>query len=199
MQDTDNNTWLKRAFRQYKGAFLLMLLTVCLPAKAQTPVANRVNAAASTLSRSCQIAAKYTDNQRHCLYYVSNNRLYRYDVMTGKKREVKFSPDGYSRITNTYITENGTYLFVCADKDASSKGSPEDIQELWRINTFSNKSKKIAEGFEIEKGEDRFIIKTLVKRLETLSPSGKPQWKAQDRYYRLDGQSMAAGEEYTVK
>lgn len=199
MQGKDNNTYCKRILRLCGGAFLAALLWLGVSAKAQTPVANRVNAAAASLSKSCQIAAKYTDNQRHCLYYISNSRLYRYDVMTGKKREVKFSTDAYSRITSTCITENGAYLFVCTDKGAGAKGSPEDVKELWRINSFSNKSKKIAEGFDIEKGEDRFTVKTIVKRLDALSPEGKTQWKAQDRHYRLDGQSMAAGEEYTVK
>lgn len=189
----------KQIFQHSREILLAVLLMFAMSVGAQTPVANRVKAAVASLPKSCQVVAKYTDNQRHCLYYIANSRLYRYDVMTNKKREVKFSTEAYLRIAKTFLTENGTYLFICADKKNVGKPSPENVQELWRINSFSNKSKKIAEGFDIEKEAERFTVKTIVKRVDVLSHDGKTQWKAQDRYFHLDGQSMTASEEYTVK
>lgn len=167
------------------------------PVKAQTVVANRVKAAASSLPNDCRIVAKYTDNQRHCLYYIANDRLYKYDVLTNKNSDIRFSPNAYSRIIKTYVTENGDYLFVCVDKDLNAKEPPENVQELWRVNPSNNRSIKIGEGFSIKRVKDGFVIKELVDKKTSRSGDENSQWTVRDHHFYADGQSKWAEEEYT--
>lgn len=185
-------------YAQRISVALCLLFAFAGVSKAQTIVANRVKAAAAALPDGCRTVAKYTDNQRHCLYYTSNERMYKYDVLTDRKAEVRFSSGAYSRIINTCITEEGRYLFVWVDKDLTPKTPPENIQELWRIDTFSNRYKRIGAGFAVEKHKNCFIIKALSARNEQ-SPAGrKAQWKARDHYFLLDGRPLSPKEEYTI-
>jgi len=183
----------------WRNVSLVVLLCLALSAKAQTPVANRVRAMAARLPEGCKVVAKYTDDKRHCLYYTAHNRLYRYDVLTNKNHEVRFTTEAYSHILNTYITEQGAYVFVCVEKDLHPKEPPENVQELWRISSNDRRNKKIGEGFAIEKRPGCFIIKKVSKRIEPTSGRKKTRWMVQDHYYYLDGRTIWAKEEYEYK
>lgn len=182
-----------------KAMAAALLLWLAMAAQAQTPVANRVKAMAKQLPYGCEVVAKYTDNERHCLYYTQHERLYRYNVLTNKKHEVRFSPDAYSSIVDTYVTEKGDYVFVCVEKNLQPKKSPENTQELWRIDTKTLKNKKIGDGFAVEKHKGCFIIKKVSRVLESPSQPEKKQWMVQDHYYFLDGRTLWAKDEYLYK
>lgn len=86
---------------------------------AQTPVANRVRAAAENLPEGCNVVAKYTDNKYHCLFYTMHNRLYKYDVITNRNTDVNFTPFAYSSITASYIAPKEN-IFSFASKEIRS-------------------------------------------------------------------------------
>ena len=96
---------------------LVFLLSPPL-AMSQTPIANRVKAKAERMKNGDRIVAKYTDDRRHCLYFVRSNRLFRYDALTGATSEVVFSIHGYNKIINTWLSRNGNVVFVLVDRSA---------------------------------------------------------------------------------
>lgn len=182
----------------YKALAILSMLTFAIYSGAQTPIANRVKAMADNLPKECRVVAKYTDDKRHCLYYSMNNRLYKYDVLTNKNHEVKFSTNSYSKILNTYIVDKGRYIYLCVEKDLHPKRSPENIRELWQINTIDMASKKVGSGYNIEKRKGCFIIKKTSRRMVGKA-TGMDKWMVRDHYYDLDGHIIWAKNEYEYR
>ena len=64
---------------------IIILLTLLFPAcgLCQSPIANRVKARAARLKSNESAIAKYTDDRRHCLYYLRSNRIFKYDAVSG--------------------------------------------------------------------------------------------------------------------
>jgi len=178
--------------------FFAALLLLSAPATAQTIVANRVKAAAASLPKGSRIVAKYTDNKRHSLYYIANDRLYKYDVLTNTNSDVRFTTSPYSHIVNTYVTEHGRYIFVCVDKNGSGKADRKNSQELWRITPDENTCKMIGRGFAVQKVNDIFVIKVFVERKATASGDENSRWTVRERHFYLDGQSRWMEEGQTL-
>ena len=172
------------------------LMQICT-ISAQTPVANRVKAAAENLPEGCKVVAKYTDNKYHCLFYTMHNRLYKYDVITNRNTDINFTPFAYSSITASYIAPKGKYIFVCIERNPFSQNSPENNRELWRISPDGKESTKIDEGLKIIKRKGCFIVQKLSRMKKKKQKNGsRMQWMMRDHYYDLDGHIIWAKDEY---
>lgn len=186
-----------------KLAFIISFLVGCFaftPSFAQTPIANRVHAAANRLGLECRTVAKYTDNKRHCLYYSSSNRLFCYDVWTDKTHEVRFSNEAYQCIVETYLSPKGRYLFIDVECNENAASGFEDHRQLWIYDTFSGKFEKVGAGFDVSKGRDSFIIKKATHCLNPKAPVSQQRWMVRDHYYYMDnGRNIWAKDEYEYK
>lgn len=180
-------------------ALFLMTLTPTGTCKAQTPVANRVKAFARSLNHEAHVVAKYTDNRRHCLYYTSGNRLFRYDVLTDEKTEVNFSTNSYAKILSTWLSPDGNYIFIAIDKGILAESYLINGQELWRYDSNGLKSKLIGSGFAIESKPKCIVIKKATRCLNPQAPADKQHWMAKNHYFNVDGTIIWAKEEYKIK
>ena len=174
---------------------ILMLSSFCY---SQTPIANRVKAMANKLPKGTFVVAKYTDDARHCLYYVMHNRLYRYDVLKDKSQNVEFATDGYLSIIDTFTSPDGNYLFIAVDNGSLASFYPDDGQELWRINSRTLRALKIGEGFKVEKRDDCLVIRKFFRCLNPKDPINKQKWMARDHYFDLYGHVNYAKDEYRI-
>lgn len=177
---------------------LLMVSTLGLTAAAQTPVANRVKAVMKRLPTSAQVLAKYTDNERHSLYYIMHGRLYNYDVMTNSNKEVMF-PEGYKSVLNTYLENGNNLIFIVLDRGSRSGNYIVDGKKLYMLNTYTKKLKEIGSGYAVGKSQVKGLPCFEIKKGERCVNTVEHTWKARSHYYDLTGESLFAGEEFTVQ
>lgn len=164
----------------------LAFTLLSLPAMAQSPVAIRVKARARRLHPTETLVARYTDDRRHSLYYLSSNRLYRYDAMDGKSVEVNFSQGGYDRILHAWLSNNGNMIFVAVDQSSFSDFPLLDGQVVWRINSFTGKSDQVGTGVHVElKKNGCFLITRYSETKDARSPH--PKYYVEDFWFYDDG------------
>jgi hypothetical protein len=182
-----------------KASLVLLLLLWCCAVTAQTPVANRIKAMTEALPKSAVVVAKYTDNARHCLYYILHNRLFCYDVLTDKSKEVNLVSSSYMRIITSWLSPDGNFFFVAVDRGSFAKFYLDDGQELWRYDSFTHRPLKVGQGFSIERQKGCFIIKRASRCLNPQAAQSRQHWMAQDHYYDLYGKNIWAKDEYQVR
>lgn len=83
---------------------MALSLVLCSVVEAQSPIANRVKGVISSLPKSAKVVARYMDTQRHSLYFIIENRLYCYDVITEKRNEVSFADGSYNSILSIWLS-----------------------------------------------------------------------------------------------
>ncbi|SES98676.1 hypothetical protein [Prevotella sp. kh1p2] len=152
----------------------LLLAVCCIIATctlAQTPIANRVKAAAGKLPKGAALIARYTDSPRHCLYFTNQNRLYRLDVIRDKTDDINFASEGYDKIISTFLGERGRYLFVTVDRRSMASDYQQDGRQLWCIDTKTQEVSKVGEGYKIEIKNNRIII-TQKDKMRTYDMAG---------------------------
>lgn len=180
----------------------LLAMALGLPAQAQTPVADRIRAAIKHLPKNIEVVAKYTDNQRHCLYYILDHRLYCLDVIKNKNEEVRFS-ESYLKILDCYLVKKGKLLFVSIDRGSLSKTYAVDGQKLYMINPLNRKIKEVGSGYSIKKstikGNECFSIKKAHKFLNPNKVIKDQQWIAKEHFYSIDGAILYAGDEFKIR
>lgn len=187
-----------------KNILLIILFALLsMPsANAQTPVANRIKAAIKHLPKDAEVVAKYTDNERHSLYYVQNNRLFCFDVLKNRNAEVEI-PGNYLKILDYFVVNNGKMLFIAVDRGTLSKSYAIDGQCLYALNPLKHSIKEVGSGYSIEKttikGEDCFAVKKASRCLNPSADPSRQQWMAQDHYYDLTGDVIYAGDEFKIK
>lgn len=181
------------------GLFTMLL---AVPSDAQTPVADRIRAAVKHLPASIEVVAKYTDNARHCLYYILDHRLYCLDVIKNKNKEVDF-PESYLKILNYYLIHKGKLLFVSIDRGSLSKTYAVDGQKLYMINPLTRRIKEVGSGYSIEKstlkGNECFCIKKAHKCLNPNEVIEKQKWVAREHFFSTDGSVLYAGKEFKIR
>lgn len=180
----------------------LLAMALGLPAQAQTPVADRIRAAIKHLPKNIEVVAKYTDNQRHCLYYILDHRLYCFDVIKNKNEEVAF-PESYLKILDCYLVRKGKLLFVGVDRGSLSKTYAIDGQKLYMINPLNRKIKEVGSGYSIKKsiirGDECFSIKKAHKFLNPNEVIKDQQWIAKEHFFSIDGTILYAGDEFKIR
>lgn len=184
-----------------KQHFLIFasLLLVQLGAMAQTPIANRVKAVIKSLPSQAQVVAKYTDNQRHCLYYTLRNRLFRYDVKTNKREEIAFSQNPYSSIITTWLSADGNAFFIAIDRKDLVSFYLDNGQELWAIDSHTKRPKRIGVGFSISHSGEKIIIKRATRCINPQAAQSRQHWMVCDHHYDGNGTPLGKGEEYKLK
>lgn len=179
---------------------LLVLIACTLQLQAQTPIANRVHAAARHLEPGCRVVAKYTDNQRHSLYYASTNRLFCYDVWTDKTREVKFSDNAYETIHEAYLSPKSRYIFIDVERGQDAAHPLDNHRQLWIYDTLTGKYDKVGEGFDIARHKEHIVIKQTTRCLNPKADVRDQRWMVRDHYYYLaDGHNIWAKDEYEYR
>lgn len=189
-----NNRTLKQYF--LTSVFLLLIHAGIM---AQTPIANRVKAVVKSLPSQAQVVAKYTDNQRHCLYYTLRNRLFRYDVKTNKHEEIPFSSTPYSSIITTWLSADGNAFFIAIDRKDLVAFYLDNGQELWAFNSHTNRPKKIGTGFAISHSDKGITIKRASRCINPQTTQDRQQWMVCDHHYDGNGTPLGKGEEYKLK
>lgn len=177
---------------------LVLALTGVVQMVGQTPVSNRVEAVASRLSKDARIAARYPDRQRHCVYFVENNRLYRFDVFRDKCEEIRFTK-GYLKIRDTHVAQQGRVLFVTVDRGTLCNNYATDGQALYLIDTFTQKMKEIAAGFDISRGNAKNQPCFTVKKAHQCIDPSRQRWNAKNHCYDMSGSILSLSDTYTVR
>ena len=189
-----------RMLTNHKLLTLFMVATLAAGTlNAQTPVANRVRAMAGRLPQQAAVVAKYTDVKRHCLYYTLRNRLYVYDVLANRRREIHFADNSYKRIFATWLSPDGNYLFIAVDRGPLSFFYLKDGQQLWRYNSYSHRSLKVGQGFCIARRKGCFKIKQAWRCLNPNAQQRYQHWTARDHYFDLYGNVIFALGEYKIE
>ena len=173
-----------------------MLMLLQIHATAQTPIANRIKARAAQMGNAEHVVAKYTDDRRHCLYYTKGERLYLYDAIKGKSREVSFSTNSYAHILTTFRSSDDNLLFIVVDRRHYSSFFLNDRMEVWRINSFSGKTDKIASGFGFKLKKDHFMLTKAHRCLNPKAPLARQKWTVRDHSYYLSGKPLWISDEY---
>ena len=184
-----------------KHLFLIIayLLVAHADAGAQTPIANRVKAVIKSLPTQAQVVAKYTDNQRHCLYYTLRNRLFRYDVKTNKREEISFSPNPYSSIIATWLSTDGNAFFIATDRKNLVSFYLDNGQELWSFDSHTKRPKRVGVGFSISRSGERITIKRASRCLNPQAAQSRQHWMVCDHHYDGNGTPLGKGDEYKLK
>ena len=118
--------------KQIKILTLALLLIPNSSIFAQTPIANRMKVLVKTLPEGSEIVARYTDMKRHALYYILNNRLYKYDVLNNSQDEINL--ENRNKIISSRLSKDGKTITIKAGKKQEKHLS--DIEEL-DINSFT--------------------------------------------------------------
>lgn len=184
--------------KQYFLIFAFLLI-IHAGAMAQTPIANRVKAVVKCLPAQAHVVAKYTDNQRHCLYYTLRNRLFRYDVKTNKREEISFSPNSYSSIITTWLSTDGNSFFIAIDRKNLVSFYLDNGQELWAYDSHTKHSKRVGIGFSISRSGEQIIIKRASRCINKQTAQNRQHWMVCDHRYDGNGTPLGKGEEYKLK
>ena len=118
--------------KQIKILTLALLLIPNSSIFAQTPIANRMKVLVKTLPEGSEIVARYTDMKRHALYYILNNRLYKYDVLNNSQDEINL--ENRNKIISSRLSKDGKTITIKAGKKRDKHLSY--IEEL-DINSFT--------------------------------------------------------------
>ena len=190
-------------------ATLLFCCSTFLPfnistAAAQSPIANRVRGVAMSLPKGAHEIARYTDERRHCLYYMKDDRIYKYDVLEGTNRDITISPEGYTKLLNVWLSSNKRYLFVAIDRKGLVGAYLEKGRELWRIDSYNGRRRKIGSGYRIRLRRENkilekphFIISQASRCLNSKEPLEYKNWMVRDHYFDFaEGMSIYLSEEY---
>ncbi len=130
---TSQLTYIMMAInKQIKILTLALLLIPNSSIFAQTPIANRMKVLVKTLPEGSEIVARYTDMKRHALYYILNNRLYKYDVLNNSQDEINL--ENRNKIISSRLSKDGKTITIKAGKKIDKHLS--DIEEL-DINSFT--------------------------------------------------------------
>lgn len=176
----------------------MVFLLSCAGLSAQTPVANRVHAAAKSLSRKAGVVAKYTDNRRHCLYFTENNRLFCFDVLKNRKSVVNFTTESYDRILASRLSPDGNFIFLLIEGKKSSPYALENNQTLWKYDSMKKKAERIGEGFGVSWDKKHIIIKKVMRCLNPYDPPERQRWMARNYHFDLFGKNLQVGDEYPL-
>lgn len=181
--------------RRYTLLYIL-LLTALMQTTAQTPVANRMKALEAHLPKTAQVVGRYSDNRIHTLYFLQGNRLYAYDVLNDRNREVNFSTTGYSHILRADLSPDARYIMVVTDRRGLTTNYLDDGQELWRIDALTRRSEKMADGCRIIRHSKDYVATKATRCLNPTAPKERQRWMVCDHYYELNGKVIYAKEEY---
>jgi hypothetical protein len=96
--------------KQIRISILPFFLILNSSILAQTPIANRIKILSTTLPKGSHIIAKYTDMKRHALYYISNNRLYKYDVLNNIQDEINL--ENRNKIIDSRVSKDGNTITI---------------------------------------------------------------------------------------
>lgn len=178
-------------------ACLLLFFSSLLTA--QTPIANRVNVAAEHLPDDASVLAKYTDNERHCLYYIRNNKVFCLDVVLNIDEELDFTSHGYNKILSWHISPGGEYMFICIDKGNKNNRTLEEQFELWRIHSGNKSFKRIGSAFSIDKTKNGFILRKTARCLNPHAPKAQQRWRVRDHHFDMTGKHTGTQPEYEYR
>ena len=118
--------------KQIRILTLALLLIPNSSIFAQTPIANRMKVLVKTLPEGSEIVARYTDMKRHALYYILNNRLYKYDVLNNSQDEINL--ENRNKIIGSRLSKDGKTITIKAGKKQDKHLT--DVEEL-DINSFT--------------------------------------------------------------
>lgn len=119
--------------KQIRILTLALLLIPNSSIFAQTPIANRMKVLVKTLPEGSEIVARYTDMKRHALYYILNNRLYKYDVLNNSQDEINL--ENRNKIISSRLSKDGKIITIKAGKKQDKHLT--DVEEL-DINSFTS-------------------------------------------------------------
>lgn len=179
--------------------FLLLFIGLTMPSNAQTPIANRVHAMAKAMEKKVKVVAKYTDNERHSLYYVARHRLYRWDALTNATQEVSFANNSYDTIIEAWISPDGNIIIVGVDRKSQTTQPLKNGQQVWKLDTRTGQNDLVGEGFSIERRKDCYVVKQATRCINPDALPERQRWMAKDHYYYLDGKVIWSKEEYEIK
>ena len=132
---TSQLTYIMMAInKQIRILTLALLLIPNSSIFAQTPIANRMKVLVKTLPEGSEIVARYTDMKRHALYYILNNRLYKYDVLNNSQDEINL--ENRNKIIGSRLSKDGKTITIKAGKKQDKHLT--DVEEL-DINSFTGK------------------------------------------------------------
>ena len=145
---TSQLTYIMMAIKkQIRILTLALLLIPNSSIFAQTPIANRMKVLVKTLPEGSEIVARYTDMKRHALYYILNNRLYKYDVLNNSQDEINL--ENRNKIIGSRLSKDGKTITIKAGKKQDKHLT--DVEEL-DINSFTGEI-TIAKNESIIPGE----------------------------------------------
>ena len=145
---TSQLTYIMMAIKkQIRILTLALLLIPNSSIFAQTPIANRMKVLVKTLPEGSEIVARYTDMKRHALYYILNNRLYKYDVLNNSQDEINL--ENRNKIIGSRVSKDGKTITIKAGKKQDKHLT--DVEEL-DINSFTGEI-TIAKNESIIPGE----------------------------------------------
>jgi len=179
----------------YYAAVVLWMAFIPIGAAAQSPISNRIRAAARHLPENARQVAVFDDNTRHCLYYTLNERLYKFDVWDNTNSEIPFD-ESYYKITNWYLSPNKNYIFLVTDNGSFTHFFLKDRITLWRLSVRGQVLKKVADGYRLDKRKGCFIISSMSRCLNPDAARSHQKWLLEDHYYDLTGHIIWASDEY---
>lgn len=153
---------MKRTYKRCKILSFFLLFSTCLIA--QTPIANRIKAAVLHLPKKATVLAKYTDNKRHCLYYMYKDKMYCLDVVLNINEVLDFTQKPYKKIIASSISPDGNYVLLCLDRGELKNTAITNRFELWRINSHNKSFQYIANGFTCKKTKLGYTLQQKINK-----------------------------------
>ena len=149
---------------------------------------DRIN---SIISQQNEVVAAYPNDERLSVYFVSTNSyglktLYYYDAVDDKTAEMDLKE--VIPMKDVWLTKNRDYIFV---------GFEERYAVLVRVDTKTNKVKRIVQGRYVRRTEDGFVVvKTRCINEETATCVAEEIYAYTDYYYNESGICTGHGEEH---
>lgn len=178
---------------------MALSLVLCSVVEAQSPIANRVKGVISSLPKSAKVVARYMDTQRHSLYFIIENRLYCYDVITEKRNEVSFADGSYNSILSIWLSPDRNFIFIAIDKKGFVSNYLDGGRELWRFDSLKKRYYKVGQGYKIRRLNDTIVIEQASRCINPQAPLDKQRWMGKEHYYDAYGKVIWAKEEFEIK
>ena len=148
------------------------------------------------IPKAAKIIADYS-GRRSTTYYQYNERVFCYDKESKTTEEIQFGY-GYDNIKAIYVSPAKSRIFVVLDMGSHSSCYVRDGQQLWVINTLNHQTRKLQDGFRVEKRKGCIVMGKADFCVNSNAPINQRKWKCRNHYFDFTGKIIWSMDDYFV-
>lgn len=150
----------------------------------------------ATIPKSAKLIANYSGRQ-NTIFFTYNGRIYCYDKAQKLSSDIPFD-NGYEKIKDIYLSPAKSRIFVVLDMGARATNYVCDGQQLWVINTLNRQTRKLFEGFRVEKRKGCIVVGKADYCCNSKAPFEQRRWKCRNHYFDFTGKIIWCMDDYEI-